>query len=347
MQSKRPGCLEASDMTVRTDAHVRPLTISSPESSGVLVVGAGWLGSAIATAWQGGGTPVSTFSRSVPAHATRHVAADGIRSLRGDIAEASSERGLESLVAATPGGIEHVVLCVAPSKERGDSYGSLYPAAARGAVRLADALGARSLLYTSSTGVYGVTDGAVVREDTLIVPRDARQRALLDAEEAILGDAAATSFRRIVVRVAGLYGPGRDPARRFLADDDAGAAGRWTNLAWRDDVVGAVLHLQTQRNGTASLGLFNCADGHPVLAADIRRALRGPADAPPTPDSATEAGALPPRDAARLSPASDAIATVRSNQRVSVERLLATGWTPAVPTVYDGLVKLGHVVHRA
>jgi len=37
----------------------------------------------------------------------------------------------------------------------------------------------------------------------------------------------------------------------------------------------------------------------------------------------------------------------RSNQRVNIDALLATGWRPAAPTVYDGLRLLGHQVPHA
>jgi hypothetical protein len=41
-------------------------------------------------------------------------------------------------------------------------------------------------------------------------------------------------------------------------------------------------------------------------------------------------------------PSPDASATRRSNQRVSSAALLATGWRPMAPSIFDGLALLGH-----
>ena len=227
-----------------------------------------------------------------------------------------------------PSGVDHITLCVAPSRSRGDDHAALYPAAARGAVRLAEALGARTLLYTSSTGVYGTGDGSDVDENTSVGDADDRQRALVDAERTVLEAGGIGSLRPIVLRVAGLYGPGRDPARRFRGADAPAEPqdDRWCNFAWRDDVVAAALHLQTAPDAELRHAIFNCADGHPVRASAVSEAL----------------GAPPASGLAERGARSSASPLVRRDRRVSVERLLATGWSPEVPTVFHGLALLGH-----
>jgi nucleoside-diphosphate-sugar epimerase len=303
-----------------------------------LVIGPGWLGAAIAAASARPDARVLTLSRGTSSGSHEALRGDDhdrprTTALRGDITAADTGAGMDSLLAAAPAGVEHVVLCVSPSRARGDSHAALYPKAARGAVRLAEGLGARTLLYTSSTGVYGRTDGAVVREDDCIVPGDERQCALLEAEQAILAVRAGQQWQPIVLRVAGLYGPGRDPAHRLRS---TAASERWSNFAWRDDVVSAVLHLQTRAPGQEDPALFNCADGHPVLERHVSHALRRLDVAR---DASTHAAPV-------TAPAPGAAASPRSSQRVSVDRLLATGWTPSVPTVFDGLAILGHPVTR-
>ncbi|MEO7521623.1 MAG: NAD-dependent epimerase/dehydratase family protein, partial [Gemmatimonas sp.] len=237
-------------------------------------------------------------------------------SLRGDITDPDA---WDSILEQGPPSVDHVVLCVAPARSRGDSHASTYPAAARGEVRLAHLLSARTITYTSSTGVYGVTDGSLVTEDSEIACSDDRCRALLEAEEAVLHQSAEHEMRRIVLRVAGLYGPGRDPAARLrqtpLREDEDG---RWRNFAWRDDVTAAVLHLQDTRSEGVHPEAFNCADGMPVLARDIRRWLH---------DDGSGATSN----------------NIESGQRVSVDKLRETGWSPLVTDVFQGLSMLGHV----
>lgn len=279
----------------------------------ILLVGPGWLGGPTASLLARQGATVYTLHRSAGAPP------DGCIGVSGDIARAATDSDVR---AALPATVDHVIACVAPSRARGDDY-ALYPTAAAGAVALAAALHARSLLWVSSTGIYDRQDGSEVDERTAITPRDARVQALADAE-AIIAKASQTSVPRVarIVRAAGLYGPGRDPAPRFAAS--ATAADVWCNFAWRDDVRDAIAHL-LDTPPSAPVEIFNCADGHPVQAGEITMALTGRAPVPPDAaplDGRTRAG--------------------RSSQRIRVDALRATGWAPTMPTVFDGLRALGH-----
>jgi nucleoside-diphosphate-sugar epimerase len=209
-------------------------------------------------------------------------------------------------------------------------------------VSLAVALRARSVLYTSSTGVYGRTAGEQVDELTALHPDDARQQALVDAERVLWDDAAPHAIGAIVLRVAGLYGPGRDPGRRFSDPATVADGGdSWSNFSWRDDVADAVLHLLAYESCAHGAHCFNCTDGHPVQAKTIARALGVDVDA------SREHAADVASEAETTSAGTALNARSRkSNQRISIARLLATGWTPSVPTVFDGLERLGHPVTR-
>ncbi|HEY0928939.1 MAG TPA: NAD-dependent epimerase/dehydratase family protein [Gemmatimonas sp.] len=247
-------------------------------------------------------------------------------------ADLLSESGSDALRHDLPAAADHLVVCVAPATARGEDY-AVYPRLAAASARLANQLGVRSVVYVSSTGIYDRTDGSLVDEYSPIVAESPRVRALLDAEEAI---ASAGSARCAVhvLRVAGLYGPGRDPSARFRspphaptalsgrpADSDTLPNEEWCNFAWRDDVIAAIAHLLALTTHDA-VHVFNCADGHPVRANEITAAL------PPLPHDAPQPS---PRRA-------------RSNQRISVNALRATGWIPAVPTIFHGLQLLGHPV---
>lgn len=290
-----------------------------------LVVGAGWLGGDIARHLADVGAATFTLQRSP------RPDAPGVRAVTGDIGTAAEDPEVRR---ALPAAVELLVLALAPSAARGDDYAS-YPRGARGAVALARQLGVRTVVYTSSTGVYGRTDGAVVRETDPTPPTDGRVGWLRLAEatlrDATTGDGAGGALpvpAVHVLRVAGLYGPGRDPAARLAAADPDDT--RWLNLAWRGDVVRAVLERLADR-GARGAHCWNCCDGVPVQAGAVSRALRGEPAATTVPGW-TEAAPPPPADAGR------------GNQRVSAAALRATGWTPAMPTVLHGLRALGHAV---
>ena len=299
---------------------------AAPWYGTVLVVGPGWLGQPLAARLVGLGATVATLQRS-----TRPSPHPDVVALAGDIVDAT--RGpapaavLQALVrSAFTGPIDHLIVCIAPSRARGDDYG-LYPQAAAGAVALAQALGIRSVLYVSSTGVYDRQDGSEVTEQSAIDPRDARVQALYDAEQHIATVARDPHATAHIVRAAGLYGPQRDPAAR-LADPAFAAGDVWCNFSWRDDVISAIVQL-LQHDRAPGVRVFNCADGTPLRSSAIAATLTG---------RAIEAAAGAPID--RAAP----VRSGRSNQRINVEALLATGWRPVAPTVFDGLRLLGHQV---
>lgn len=297
----------------------------------VLVVGPGWLGAPLATslahsgpdggtdaAATGGATRVWTLSRSgtgVPA---------GCTGIAGDI---TSEADLPEIMRQLPAAVHHVIVCVAPSAARGDSY-QLYPAAARGAAALARAYQVASVLYISSTGIYDRQDGSVVDEQTPITATSDRVRALAQAEQ-LMAAAAQGGTSVCILRAAGLYGPGRDPAKRFGAG--LVPADTWCNFSWRDDVIRACAHLLSHAPSHGA-HTYNCTDGTPLQAGRITQALTGAwPTTPPTPAHAGDAS--PGR-----------VMAGRSNQRIMATALRETGWLPSMPTVFDGLRQLGHAL---
>jgi len=299
----------------------------------IVLVGPGWLGAPLAAT-----LAASQASSLVARHPRQPATAEaggrvwtvrrtpgpapaGCHGLVGDLAEPAGGHALQEALRAQ--GVERVaqvIVAVAPSRARGDDYG-IYPAVAGGARLLATALGARQLLWISSTGVYGEQDGRVVPE-SMPHPtnRDPRVEALLLAESRIL-EAAADGVGPIVLRPAGLYGPGRDPAPRFRSA--VGALDRWCNFSWRDDVIAAVQHLLD--HPPAGPATFNCTDDTPVEAWRIVQALTGAKPLPGSSGDGETAGG-------------------RSNQRVSSAALKATGWQPTVPSIFDGLERLGHAL---
>lgn len=286
----------------------------------VLVVGPGWLGAPAAAALAASGryARVWTLSRR------EQPAPTGCHALQGDIRHAS---GAAMIAARVTAPVAAIVVCVAPASDRGDSY-AIYPEAARGVAALAQQLDASAVVYVSSTGVYDRQDGNLVDERTLIAPSTERVHALFDAELTVLATASPVR-RAIVLRAAGLYGPGRDPGPRYASGATPGDT--WCNFSWRDDVVSAIGHVLA-RPAVGHGEIFNCTDNHPVQAAEITHALTGaPASASP---AATGTAAT----------AEARVRAGRSNQRISSAALIATGWTPSVPSIFDGLRQLGHAL---
>ncbi len=216
-------------------------------------------------------------------------------------------------VDGLPASLDTVVLAVAP-RTGSDHYHDTYPPAARGALAIAAAAGAARIVYTSSTGVYGGRDGAIVTEASRRSGGGASNSALIEAEDTLLG---ARSLSACVLRVAGIYGPGRDPRQRFRRAEALAERGEyWVNLAHRDDIVAAMLHAMSLAEAPAVL---NVCDGAATKAADICRWL----------------AAAEGRDVEGLAFDNESQAT-RSNQRVSNAALVASGWSSAYPSFREG-----------
>lgn len=268
----------------------------------IAVLGAGYIGTAVARVLVAQGADVWAVRRRTASPN------DGITWLSGDLASGS--------IPGLPDQLDAVILSVAPSGG-GDRYEDTYPPAARTALAIAIATGARAVVYTSSTGVYGEGDGGWVEESTPRRGAGPGNQELIEAEDTLL-----QSGRRgvTVLRVAGIYGPGRDPRGRYAHPGMLPSRGQyWTNLAHQADIVSAILHVLPYDGAPRAL---NVSDGHPELAADIARWC------------AAERG----QDPAALVFDNDA-PLGRSNQRVANAALRATGWEPQFPSFHEGFTR--------
>lgn len=171
-------------------------------------------------------------------------------------------------------------LTVAPGSRSRD-YREVYLDGARA---LADAIvgtPVRRVVYTSSTRVYGQEDGRWVDEDSPTEPADANGQALLEAERILLalGHAAASGVRVTVLRLAGIYGPGRDFRARITAR--AGEArtdgDEFLNLIHVDDVAAVLAKLLSVEHH----GVFTLADHEPLLRRELYDAVLRQAGQPP------------------------------------------------------------------
>lgn len=272
-----------------------------------MVIGAGYVGAAFAAHRAAAGDRVVAVRRTADP-----LPIPGVTWIAGDA------RAPEAL-AGLPPSADAVVLAAAPSRDRGDTHATTYAPLAAGALAIARRLGARVVAYTSSTGVYGYLDGRRVDEETPRAPRSPDAAALVAAEDVLL---AAGDVRPVVLRVAGIYGPGRSPMGRFLRPAALPARGAYAvNFAHRDDII-AALDVMLARDGAPHV--VNVADGAPMLAIDVARWVHDWTRTPWPDPVVFDAPDAPPR----------------SHQYVVVDRLRSLGWSPRWPDVRAGLAGL-------
>jgi nucleoside-diphosphate-sugar epimerase len=119
-------------------------------------------------------------------------------------------------------------------------------------------------VYTSSTSVYGQADGNWVTESSPTAPATQTGRILVETEELLLNEAGKAGFPAVVLRVAGIYGPGRAYWLEQVRSSQArveGTGQRILNMIHRDDVVGSIITaLGRGRPGQ----VYNAVDDEPV-----------------------------------------------------------------------------------
>ncbi len=262
----------------------------------VLVAGCGWLGTAIARRLVARGDRVTGVRRDAGrAHA---LARDGVTPLALDLAAPGSTERIPP--------VDAIVAAQAASADGTAPYRAAYVDANRALLEAAERVGARALVYTGSTGVFGQRDGSDVDEDALPTPASATAEILVEAEALVRG-ASRGGLRTAVVRRSGLYGPGRagllDRVRvGALALGPGDEA--WMNFCHLDDAVAFVL---AALDRGAPRGLYHGSDAEPAPRRDVVEWI------------AAHLGIAPPRVAGGLSGPSRRIRSERTRAELGVQ----------------------------
>jgi len=154
------------------------------------------------------------------------------------------------------------------------------------------ALKPRALVYLSTIGVYGDHGGAWVDEASECRPVSRRSVQRLKTEAAWRLFAEETGVPVAILRLAGIYGPGRGPfekircgaARRILKP------GQFFNRIHVDDIA-AIAEAAFHRRAD---GIFNCADNEPAPPQDVIAHAAELLGVPTPPTVAFEAAKLTP-----------------------------------------------------
>jgi nucleoside-diphosphate-sugar epimerase len=194
-----------------------------------------------------------------------HRAADGDEALRGVgitplVANITDPGSLRKL----PAPFDWVVNCVSSSRGGTDAFRQIFLHGARHLIQWLAPKPPQKLIFTSSTSVYGQTDGSLVKEDSPTEPVSETSKILVEAEKMWLEAARSQEVPAMVLRLAGIYGPGRGhPFQQFLKGEARihGEGTRLMNMIHVEDAVGAIIAaLKHGRVGE----IYNVVDDEPV-----------------------------------------------------------------------------------
>ena len=218
-------------------------------------------------------------------------------------------------IPALPDDVELVVHAAAGARGV-DGYRALYRDGLKRVLHALEEAGQRPrrLLFVSSTAVYGVTDGSWVDEETPTEPLRPTGGAVLEAERVALhGQVPA-----VVLRLGGIYGPGRTRLIDQVRDGTAQVPDppTHTNRIHRDDAATAAVQLLTM---DAPPAVVLGVDDDPAEKGTVLRFLADELGLPHPPTAEDDAGQGRGGD-----------------KRCRNDRLRATGWTPRYPTFREG-----------
>lgn len=281
---------------------------------GIFIFGAGYSGRAFAAARRDAALRIDGTTRS-PGNFEALRAA-------GIVPHQFDGTGLSPEIAARLAETETLVVSIAPD-ESGDPVLNVARETIVSAMPKLRWIG-----YLSTVGVYGDRGGAWIDETAPTNPGSARSRMRVAAEEAWLELGRETKIPVAVLRLSGIYGPGRNAlvnlaertARRLVKKDQV------FNRIHVADIAGALWHLAGARTG----GVFNVTDDCPAPPQDVVAYAAGLMDIVPPPEI--------PFETAELSPMARSF--YAENKRVSNAALKQAGYVfryPDYKAAFDAL----------
>lgn len=277
----------------------------------ILIVGCGYIGCALGRQLRAQGDCVWGLRRRIDR------LCPGLQPICADLTDPST-------LADLPADLDAVFYTASAGVFNDEAYEQAYVKGPRNLIRALEGQGRhpRRLIFTSSTSVYAQTDGQWVDEASPVEPDSFSGQRLLQGERLVLD----APFASTVLRLGGIYGPGRD---RMIEQVRQGKASCfegppiYSNRIYRDDCVGALIHLMRLEKAE---GLFVGVDDAPTDPCEILRWLAGQLGAP-----GPRLGQRPPSTLSR---------TMRSNKRCRNRKLTESGYSFKCPTYREGFLAL-------
>ncbi|MBD9444559.1 SDR family oxidoreductase [Rhizobium sp. RHZ01] len=280
----------------------------------VMIFGCGYSGTAIAKAFMADGARVSGTTRSE----------DKAAALRGQGIDAFVFDGdvLDEKLSEAMRGATHLVQSIAP-RDNGDALIRLAGDRLKEMMPKLQWIG-----YLSTVGVYGDHKGNWVTEEMPCTPVSGRSKERLEAEDGWMAIGAAINVPAAVLRLSGIYGPGRNAlcnlergtARRLIKKDQV------FNRIRVEDIGAATRFLADRGLG----GIYNVTDDLPGPPQDVIVEAARLLGVEPPPEQPFETAALTPM----------ARSFYGENKRVSNAKLKAAGFIFAFPTYPASLAQL-------
>lgn len=221
----------------------------------VLIVGCGYVGLPLGGELVRMGHEVFGLRRNV--EQVSELRSAGLQPLAGDVSNPDD-------VARLPGRFDWIINTVSSSRGGVDEYRDAYLKGTQNLIEWMAVNPPEKYVYTSSTSVYGQTDGSVVKESSATEPASATSKILVETEALLVAASRERKIPAVILRVAGIYGPDRGHLfLQYLRNEAkiSGKGDRIINMIHREDLVTAIIC--TLKHGRAG-EIYNAVDDEPV-----------------------------------------------------------------------------------
>ncbi len=223
----------------------------------IIIIGCGYVGKAVAKLWTEAGHTVTATTTTPERVPELEEVAQRVVILRGDDLDTMRDVLQD----------QQVVLLSVGAKNRTNYEQTYLKTAATLVTALKDLPTVQQLIYTGSYAVYGDRQGAWVREDSPVSPANENGEILYKTEQVLLA-AASSQLTVCVLRIAGIYGPGRTLLKIFqniAGKTRPGTGQEITNWIHLDDIVGSLDFIRCQQLG----GIYNLGNDLPMTTGEL------------------------------------------------------------------------------
>jgi nucleoside-diphosphate-sugar epimerase len=189
----------------------------------------------------------------------------------------------------------------------------------------------RRFVYISTTGVYGNRDGELVDENSSVNPESDRASRRVAAEDYLFSWGTSQDCEIVVLRVPGIYGPGRLGVDRLregatvIRDEESGPG----NRIHVDDLVNCCINALSS---DAPPGIYNVGDGNHRSSTWFTREIARQAGLP-EPRAISMAEAEKEYSPMRMS-------FIRESREVDTQKMCnVLGVTPVYANAEDGIAQ--------
>lgn len=201
-------------------------------SMNITILGCGYVGTELAKFWQKTGYNLTLTTKTPEKITSLQQISPQVKLVKGS--------DFDAILSAIEN--QEVVVLSVGARSR-DVYHETYLETAQKLVLAAQQVNSlKQIIYTSSYSVYGDQKGEWVDEETPVKPTNETGQILAETEQ-VLMQAASEKLAVCILRLGGIYGPGREIEkifRSFFGTTRPGTGQDITNWIHLDDIIGAI-----------------------------------------------------------------------------------------------------------